>query len=448
MIKRRQFLASAATIGTGMLILPRVRLFGAEAPSNKLNLAVVGCGGQGRGDMGGLLSTGSVNLVALCDPDAGQIAKARADAANNGGDRAKGYEDYRRLLDDAATVDAVLIATPDHWHAPLCKAFMQAGKHVYCEKPLTHSVAEARELRELARGGKVVTQMGNQGSASASLRRCVEIIKAGALGQIREIHNWGICGFAQEGNAVGEDPIPSGFNWDLWIGPSALRPFKKEVYHPAHWRGWYDFGNGGLADFWCHAANLPMRALDLGYPERLVVNIDDSGSQPPEKPAVEYHFPARGDLVPLTIYWQGCSLPPSALFAPVVEVHKDKDGGVLIVGEKGCIYTSHWNTDALIRLDGEPRLKDVLAHPATKDIPQSLPRTGGHGQEWVDACRGVGRTFSDFDIGGKLTEIGLAGVVALRARKNLDWEGEKMEARNAPEAARFVHTEYRRKWLV
>ena len=132
----------------------------------------------------------------------------------------------------------------------------------------------------------------------------------------------------------------------------------------------------------------------------------------------------------------------------MVEVHKDKDGGVLIVGEKGCIYTSHWNTDALIRLDGEPRLKDVLAHPATKDIPQSLPRTGGHGQEWVDACRGVGRTFSDFEIGGKLTEIGLAGVVALRARKNLEWEGEKMEARNAPEAARFVHTEYRRKWLV
>ena len=145
---------------------------------------------------------------------------------------AKAYEDYRKLLDNAASYDAVLIATPDHWHAPLCKAFMKAGKHVYCEKPLTHSVAEARELRELARGSKVVTQMGNQGSASASLRRCIEIIQAGALGQIREIYQWGIGVTAREGSAEGEDPIPAGFNWDLWVGPSAMRPFKKDVYHP------------------------------------------------------------------------------------------------------------------------------------------------------------------------------------------------------------------------
>ena len=447
MLKRRQFLTAAATIGTGVLILPRIRLFGAEAPSNQLNLAVVGCGGQGRGDMGGLLSEKGVNLVALCDPDPAQIQKARADAAGRGGDRAKGYEDYRRLLDDAATFDAVLIATPDHWHAPLSKAFMQAGKHVYCEKPLTHSVAEAREIREVARSSKVVTQMGNQGSASASLRRCVEVIRAGALGQIREIHQWGICGYAHEGNAPGEDPVPAGFNWDLWVGPSAPRPFNK-VYHPANWRGWYDFGNGGLADFWCHASNLPLRALNLGYPRQLVVNIDDAGSQPPNKPAVEFHFPARGELAPLTIFWQGCSLPPEALLAPVVDVHKEKDGGVLLVGEKGCIHTSHWNTDALIRLEGEPRLKDILNHPATKDIPESLPRVGSHGREWVDACRGVGRTYSDFDIGGKLTEIGLAGVAALRARKNLDWDGEKMEATNAPEAARFIRPEHRQKWLV
>ncbi len=178
----------------------------------------------------------------------------------------------------------MLIATPDHWHAPLCKAFMKIGKHVYCEKPLTHSVAEARELRELARSGKVVTQMGNQGSASASLRRCTEIIRAGALGQIREIYHWGIGVSANEGSAAGEDPVPSGFNWDLWVGPSAMRPFKKDVYHPFRWRGWFDFGNGGLADFCCHAINLPMRALDLGYPERLVAQHEGRQADWPASP--------------------------------------------------------------------------------------------------------------------------------------------------------------------
>ena len=376
--------------------------------------------------------------------------RPRADALRAGGEAtktAKAYEDYRKLLDNAASFDAVLIATPDHWHAPLCKAFMKIGKHVYCEKPLTHSVAEARELRELARGGKVVTQMGNQGSASASLRRCTEIIKAGALGQIREIYHWGIGVNANEGSAPGEDPVPSGFNWDLWVGPSAMRPFKKGVYHPFSWRGWFDFGNGGLADFCCHAINLPMRALDLGYPERLVVNMKD-GKQTTGKPALEFHFPARGNLVPLTLYWQGDGKPPAAVIQPLVDVYKNKvPDGIMIVGEKGCIYTSHWNTGGLIRLEGEPRLKDVLHHAATKDIPESLPRSKGHGQEWIDACRGEGKTFSDFDIGGKLTEIGLAGIVAIRTGKSLDWDGEKMQATNAPEAARFVRTEYRTKWL-
>ena len=448
---RRSFLKSSA-MGMGAAAFGGPLVMRGSAASteanSKVNLALVGCGGQGRGVMSGLLSSGA-NLVALCDPDAGQIDKAREAAGkDNGGQTAKAYEDYRKLLEKADTFDAVLIGTPDHWHAPLCKAFMKAGKHVYCEKPLTHSVAEARELRELARSSKVVTQMGNQGSASTSLRRCIEIIQAGALGPIREIYEWGIGVTAREGSAEGEDPIPAGFNWDLWVGPSGMRPFKKDVYHPATWRGWFDFGNGGMADFCCHSINLPMRALDLGYPERLVTNLDKSGQQPADKPAVEFHFPARGKLAPVKLYWQGTGTPPAAVIAPVVDVHKEKDGGVLIVGEKGCIYSSHWNDGGLIRLEGEERLKDVLQHPATKDIPQTLPRSKGHGQEFIDACRGEGKTFSDFDIGGKLTEIGLSGVLAIRAGKNLDWDGQKMEAKNAPEAARFVRTEYRKQWLV
>lgn len=451
---RRSFLkASTPALGAAALAGPRIlcaAAAGSTAANSTLNLAVVGCGGQGRGVMRGLLTCGA-NLVALCDPDQAMIEKARADALKSGGPGtkdAKAYEDYRRLLDKASTFDAVLIATPDHWHAPLCKAFMKAGKHVYCEKPLTHNIAEARELRELSRVCKVVTQMGNQGSASASLRRCTEIIRAGAIGPIREIYQWGISVTAQEGSADGEDPVPEGFNWDLWVGPSAMRPFKKDVYHPFRWRAWFDFGNGGLADFCCHAINLPMRALDLGYPERIVVNIQD-GKQLPGKAAVEFHFAARAGLPPVTLFWQGSGAPPAEVLRPLAEVYKDKvPNGLMIVGQKGCIYTSHWNTGGLVRLEGEPRLKDVLHHDATRHIPESLPRTASHGQEWIDACRGQGQTFSNFDVGGKLTEIGLAGVLGVRAGKTLDWDGEKMEATNAPEAARFVHPTYRAKWLA
>jgi predicted dehydrogenase len=447
---RRAFLKlSAATLGTAAFARPLI-LTAADAASTAANsrvkLALVGCGGQGRGVMRGLIS-GGAQLVALCDPDEEMIVKARGDAQNDG-EAAKAYEDYRRLLDDAASFDAVLIGTPDHWHAPLCKAFIKAGKHVYCEKPLTHSVAEARELRELAHSSSVVTQMGNQGSASESLRRSTEIIRAGALGKIRDIYHWGIGVSAREGQPEGEDPVPQGFNWDLWVGPVALRPFKRDVYHPARWRGWFDFGNGGLADFCCHAINLPMRALDLSYPERIVVNREN-GRQLEGKAAVEFHFPARGDLPPVALYWQGDGKPAADVLKPLAEVYGEKvPDGLLIVGEKGCIYTSHWNTGGLIRLEGEPRLTDVLKHEATKDIPQTLPRTADHGREFLAACRGEGQTFSDFEIGGKLTEIGLAGVVGLRAGQSLDWDGEKMAARNVPEAARFIHPEYRPKWLM
>jgi predicted dehydrogenase len=447
-MSRRGFLAAGSAAGAASLGHPLV-LFGAKpsstAANSRLRLAVVGCGGQGCGDMRGMLGWGA-ELVALCDPDTKQIENARR-SSGQAGKNAKAYEDYHKLLEDAPNYDAVLIATPDHWHAPLCKAFMGIGKHIYCEKPLTHSVAEARELRELARRSNVVTQMGNQGSASGSLRRCTEVIKAGALGEIREIYQWGISVTASEGNAAGEDPIPAGFNWDLWVGPSAMRPFKKDVYHPFRWRAWFDFGNGGLADFCCHAINLPMRALDLGYPERLVVNMHN-GKQDAGKAALEFHFPARGKLAPLTLFWQGEGQPPAAVVQPLADAYNKRiPTGILIVGEKGCIYTSHWNTGGLIRLTGEPRLRDVLHHPATKDIAQSLPRVKGHDQEWIDACRGQGKTFSDFDTGGKLTEIGLAGVVALRAGKSLDWDGEKMIARNAPEASKFIHPTYRTQWL-
>src|SRR5688500_1981928 len=447
---RRGFLkASAAVAGAAVAGAPAVvrGATASTAANARLNLAVVGCGGQGRGVMNGLLNSGA-RLAALCDTDAGMIDKARTDAGNKG-EGAKAYADYRRLLDDAASFDAVLIATPDHWHAPLCRAFIKAGKHVYCEKPLTHSVAEARELRELAKANpKVVTQMGNQGSASASARRCVELIKAGVLGRVREIYHWGIGVTAREGVPQGEDPVPQGFDWDFWVGPSPMRPFKKGTYHPASWRGWFDFGNGGMADFCCHAMNMPMRALDLGHPSRLVLNMEN-GKQLDGKAAVEFHFPARGELPPVVFHWQGSGKPAEEVTRPLAEVYKEKmPDGVMIIGERGIIYTNHWNEGGLVRLSGEAKLADVNRHEATKEVPKTLPRGVGHGAEWIKACRGEGRPYSDFDTGGLLTEIGLAGVVAVRAGKSLEWDGAKMRATNAPEADRFIRTEERRKWLV
>ena len=292
---------------------------------------------------------------------------------------------------------------------PALQGVHALGKHVYCEKPLTHSAAEARELRELARGSKVVTQMGNQGSAPP---RCdaARGHPRRPLGQVREIYHWGIGVGANEGIAAGEDPVPSGFNWDLWVGPSAMRPFKKRVYHPFAWRGWFDFGNGGLADFCCHAINLPMGRWTWVAPAaRREQNERQAGGR---QACLGIPFPRAWQLPPVTLYWQGDGQPPAAVIQPLVDVYKDSvPGGIMIVARR-LHYTDHWNDGGLIRLNGEPRLKDVLRHAATKDIPQSLPRSKGHAREWIDACRGQGKTFSDFDIGGKLTEIGLSGVVA------------------------------------
>ena len=455
-ISRRSFLKTAA-LGAGAAGFSGPLILRGSAVSTdanaKINLAAVGLGGQGRGDMGGMLSTGRINVVALCDPDADQVATARKIVGEHSGVAPKCHEDYRKLLDEASSFDAVLIATPDHWHVPLCKAFMKAGKHVYCEKPLAHSIGAARELRELSRISKVVTQMGNQGSASPALRRCIELIKGGALGKVREVYQWGIHSFAREGSADGEDPIPADFNWDLWIGPSAPRPFKKGVYHPANWRGWYDFGNGGLADFACHDINLPVRALDLGYPERVVINVNPKNpwEQTPGKAAVEYHFAARGDLSPVTLYWQGGGKPPAEVLQHLETLDPKNDirgGGVCILGDKGCIVTDHWGFGGHIRLKSESGLEDIRGHSASKDIPQSLPRVAGHAQEWFDAIQGKGHTFSDFETGGKLTEIGLVGVLALRAGKTIEWDGEKMDAKNYSDAGRFIHPELRNKWLL
>jgi predicted dehydrogenase len=428
----------------------------AATEPTRLRIAVVGCGGQGRHDMRNLIQI-KERIVALCDVDERQIDQARKDGAGATA-KARAYTDYRKLLDDAKEYDAVLIATPDHWHAPLATAFIKAGKHVYCEKPLTHSIAEARALRDLVRSHpKVVTQMGNQGSAEPSMRRSVELIRAGVLGQVRDVHTYMDDGYGGKERPRGEQAVPAGFNWDMWCGPSAYRPFVAGVYHPGVWRQWYDFGNGKLADFACHIFNTVHRALDLTYPTKIEV----PGGYPQAEASaktnhVRMHFPARRgkdfsrDLEPVVLHYSdGEVRPDDDVLKDVIAVFKaaPRQGGCLIVGEKGSIWSNPWNAGALIKLDGEDRLRDILQHEATKSVPQTLPRKVNHYQEWVNACRGEGKTWSDFDTGGHLTEIGLTAVMALRVGRDIEWDGQSMVAKNAPEAERIIRTRYRKAWV-
>jgi predicted dehydrogenase len=428
----------------------------ATTQNTKLNIAIVGVGGQGRHNMLNLLTL-KQNIVAVCDVDERGIAQA-IKAGKEPLATAKTFTDYRKLLDQEKAYDAVLIATPDHWHAPLCKAFIKAGKHVYCEKPLTHSIAEVRELRELAKSNpKIVTQMGNQGSAESSVRRSVELIRAGVLGQVREVHAWLDGGGFPHANdrPRGGDSIPIGFNWDFWCGPSPYRPFKDKIYHPFAWRGWFDFGNGQLADFTCHIFNTAMRSLELTYPTKIEVSGTQLGKECyGTSNVLKMHFPARQgkepirSLDPLTLHWyDGGPRPDDEILKDVIEAYKKPPHGCLIVGEKGVLFSNPWNVSAAIKLNGDPRLKDVLRHEATKDIPTTLPRGMTHWEEWVKACLGQAKTWSDFEFGGHLTEIGLTGVMALRIGHEIDWDGEQMIARNAPQAHQIIRPEYRKAWL-
>jgi hypothetical protein len=441
---RRKFLRSSALAAAGAAVAPSLVLRAAEA-SRPVNVAFLGLGERAKALLPECLAHGG-HVVALCDPDERQLA---APAALAGSPRV--YDDYRKLLREAKDIDAVVIATPDHWHAPLCRAAMRAGKHVYCEKPLTRTIGEARELRVLARRSPVVTQLGNQGSAFATLRRSVELAQAGALGQITEVHTWmKAVPPSNPADPVDADPIPAGFNWDLWLGPAPVRPYKERLYHPGRWRNWYDFGSGRLGDFACHGFNLPMRALELGHPDRIEFEAPRVSHQRYFSGTnVRLHFPARGRLAPVTLYWHdGESGVPAARLEPLLAVYKKPPfSGCLLVGERGFIYATIWGENAIIQLAGEPRPRGVLEHEATKDVPVTLPRTANHMAEWLQACRGRGRTFSDFEVGGHLTELSLVGALALRVGRAIDWDGERMRVPGADDAAAFVHAEDRKQWL-
>jgi len=448
MTNRRKFLTTAGAAAIAPLIL-RSGLR-ANPPSESLRVAFIGIGRRMNALFTEIFPTGT-SAAWLCDVDLPRAAAAKTKFAGHASG-ARVCQDYREVFAAPETFDAVVISTPDHWHASQVKRALAAGKPIFCEKPLTHTIGEARELRELSRKAGVVTQTGNQGSASPNLRRSIEIIRSGLLGSITDIHIWhpprvyagAIPGLDRA------DPIPEGFNWDFWCGPSRVRPYKTGVFHPFRWRDWFDYGNGFAGDFCCHAFNVPARALDLGHPARIEVVSSHPGSDAvSETSRIRYHFPAKGERAPVTIHlYEGEKyIEGSPLDVMIPTFGEIPRVGCLLVGENGHLSAGLWNTDCHIKLKDEERFRGAANHPAAREIPESLPRSPGHMNDWINAIRNGGTTHSDFDAGGLLTEIGLTGALALQLGQDISWDGETLTVPGHPEAARLVHRPNRQDWL-
>lgn len=423
---RRRFLQTATAAGLGWPLL-----HGEEkktSANERLHVGVIGVAGQGAYNLGGVAGAGAV-IAALCDVDEKRAGKARQQFP-----QAKFYTDFRQLLDQKG-LDAVVIATPDHTHAVAAAAALQAGLHVYCEKPLTHTVHEARVLAELAAKNKRITQMGTQIHAGSNYRRVVELIQAGAIGAVKEVHVW--CGKSWGGGERPKDmpPIPEGLHYDLWLGPAPQRPYHP-AYLPFNWRRWWDFGGGTLADMACHYMDLPFWALKLRQPTK----VSTEGPPPhPETAAVwlivHYEFPARDGLPPVKLTWyDGGKRPPH--FA---EGKLPKWGdGVLFVGDKGMLLADYNNRKLLPEKDFEGFV------PPKPTIPDSI----GHHKEWIEACKSGGVTTCNFDYSGALTEAVLLGNVAYRLGRPISWDAKNLKATGEPDADRFIRKEYRKPWSL
>jgi hypothetical protein len=467
-VTRRRFLKTSALAATAATFGMPALLRGQNLNS-KINIATIGAAGKGASDTD---RCASENIVALCDADksncAGQLKKYPD---------AKFYHDYRKMLDEMGkSIDAVIVATPDHFHAVAASAAMQMDKHLYCQKPLTQTIYEARQLRDLARKHKIISQMGNQGSAEDGLRRAVEVIQAGVIGPVRELHVWSNRPVWPQGlgRPSGTDPIPADLDWDLWIGPAPMRPFKAGTYHSFNWRGWLDFGTGALGDMACHTVNMPFRALKLGFPS--VIEAESSGMNGETYPLgskIRFEFPERADMPPLKFWWydggkalpdnpyrhDGSNKPAKEITADVEQFRGEVPGsGCLIIGDKGKIFSpDDYGTQFFVKLNDEEKFTFYQRHPAIAPIAQTLPRNpfkgdadSRHHLEWIQAIKDSKpeMCYSRFDIAADLTEIMLLGCVALRVGKKLEWDGPAMRARNVPEAAKYVKRENRAGWKV
>jgi len=486
-IPRRRFLADAASAVTAFSIVPRHVLGGrgTTPPSEKLNIACIGVGSQGTRVMMDFLMQPDVQIVSVCDVNressdysewgANEIRnrQRRLLGDANWGSDWKGcvcgreparrlieayysrstptgkyrgctaYNDYRELLEKERDIDAVIVGTPDHSHAMISLAAMRKGRHVYCQKPLTHSVEEARRMAEVAREAKVATQVATGNQASEATRLLAEWIGAGAIGPVRRVINWSSRPFWPQGlnRAENEEPVPDGLDWDLWVAPALPRPYN-HVYLPFVWRGWFDFGTGALGDMGCYSFDTIFRVLKLGPP----LSVEASSTQTfketfPLASIIHFSFPGRGDMPPVKLTWYDGGLKP-ARPEELEEAREMGQGneGLFFVGDAGTIMCGFAGEN--------PQLIPESKMRAFQPPPQTLPRSPGHEREWLDACKGGPAPGAHFGFAGPVTEALLLGNVALRAGKKIYWDSDNMKVVNAPDAQALVRDVYRPGWSL
>lgn len=445
MTTRRNFLKSTAAIAASVHVSGLAAdESSSDSPSEKLRIAVIGCGGRGYSN---LRSVSHEQIVAVCDVNEVNLGRAAENLPNVRSDT-----DFRRIFDHADEFDAVVVSTCEHTHAFATLPALQLGKHVYCEKPLTYNVHEARVIREAAARAGVATQMGTQIHADTNYRRVVELVQSGAVGKISECHVWvsrawgrheskeasekhGDIIFVQERPSVA-DPIPEGLDWDLWLGPAPYRPFSQVYFPGPRWYRWWDFGNGTMSDLGSHWIDLPFWALKLDAPS----SIEAFGPEPhpeiaPASMKVQYEYRESGDQPEVSLTWyQGTEKPQ--LWTD--EAIPQWGNGVLFVGDKGMILADY-------------RRHVLLPEDSFVDFQRPapwIPDSPGHHQEWLNACRTGATTTCDFDYSGRLTEANHLGNVAFRTGKKLEWDAEAMRVVNVPEAEPLIRRQYRDGWSL
>ena len=420
----------AAASVAAFAIVPRHVLGGpgTPPPSEKLNIACIGVGGKGFDDV---RNVSTEHIVALCDVDTQRAADAFEMFP-----KARRYSDFRGMLDkEEKSIDAVVVATPDHVHIPASVMAMKRGKHVYCEKPFGQNVHEVRAATEVAQRSGVATQLGNGAHSGNNYRGVVALIKAGTIGEVREVHCWCDQAWAPGDRPKNTLPVPEHLDWDLWLGPAPVRPYHP-CYHPKAWRNWWDFGNGRLGDMGCHMIDLPFSALDLKYP----LTVEAESAKPAHKESAppwlisKWTFPKRGDLPPVELTWYDGGKRP-----PLQKEHNMPDWpeATIFVGSQGMLIAEYGKHE----LYPKEKFADV-------NRPRLSPRSIHHAQEWIMACKTGGPTGCHFGYSGPLTETVLLGTVAHRADMKLDWDPVNLKATNCPEADPFIRREYRKGWTL
>lgn len=462
-LTRRHFLAKSAMAVAAVSVVPRHVLGGPKfvPPSEKVNIAMIGVGGQGRTNAEALFREKDAQIIAVADPieyhdltpfyykgSAGRKpVKAQIEkhySQNSPGFKCAEYEDFREMLEKEKGVDAILCATPDHNHAYVSITAMRQGKHVYCEKPLTHNVWEARQVAKVAKETGVATQMGNHGHSGEGIRATVEWIWSGVIGNVREVHSWTKAGrWGKElGGLPRETTTPQGVNWDLWIGTRAVRPYSS-AYTPVTWRDFWAFGSAPIGDMACHNLDPAFWALDLREPASIEASCPGTldSEMVPFGSVYHYKFGPRGKMPPVDVTWYDGGLMP-----PRPDELEDDDplgqsgNGILFVGDKGKIVCPGWG--------GPPKLLPFSRMDSFQRPPKTLPRSNGHHRDWLDACKGGKPASSNFEYGARLTEVVLLGNVALRTGKKLAWDAANMKATNAPEADQYLRESYRSGWEI